>query len=258
MSAIQIENVTKVYKKRIRALNDISFKVREGMITGFIGRNGSGKTTTINILAGLLKPDTGTVRIMDETIKPGDWRYKARTGFMLEKLTLVENLTGREYLSFAGNMYGINKKDTDQRIDKFLEYVDMENGENKPIKTYSHGMKKKISLVTALLNNPDLVILDEPLAGIDPVSGSSIKQLIRTLKEKKKTIFFSSHELGVVENLCDDIIIIENGVCVFAGTMDELKTMEGTANEGIERSTLEEIYLKLIGNDPSSNDLTWL
>lgn len=258
MNSIIVENLSKTYNRNKKALNKLSFKVVQGTITGFVGRNGAGKTTTINILAGILKPDNGEVKIMDEIIKPGNWKYKSRVGFVLEKPNYVENLAGRQYLEFASVMYNINKIDAKNRIDELLDFMELKDEIKKSIKEYSKGMKKKISLATALINNPELLILDEPLEGVDPVSSNNIKKLLGSLIEKGKTVFISSHELGVIEKICDEIIIIEKGENIFAGTINELKNKSGVSDEEIINTSLEDLFVKLIGESTTQKKLSWL
>ncbi len=258
MNPVILNNVSKVYKNDKTALDNLSFEVKEGAITGFVGRNGAGKTTTINILAGILKPDQGEVKILGEKINPGDWKYKRKTGFVLEKSNYVENLTGRQYLEFASVMYNLNKNESKKRIDELLDYLDLNNENKKSIKEYSKGMRKKISLATALIHNPELTILDEPLEGIDPVSSSNIKKLLLSLINNGKTVFISSHELGTIEKICDEIIIIDKGNLIYQGTFNNLKEKLGIVEKDLNNLSLEDLFVKLIGEDTNLKKLSWL
>lgn len=253
---ISFNQVNKTYNKKNKALIDLTFDLKPG-ITGFIGLNGAGKSTTINILSGLLSVDTGEVKILDNPIKAGDWKYKSEVGFVLEKASYLENLTGQEYLTFAGIMYNMDKKLIDNRVKELIEYFELPYDDNKQIKEYSKGMKKKISLSCALLNNPKLLVLDEPLEGLDPISINRAKKLLLQLKSTGVSIFISSHELGTIEEICDDIIIINKGLKVFQGNFDELIEFSGLSVQEAKSISLEELFVKLVG-DNSEKKLSWV
>lgn len=258
MDAIKVSSLVKVYSGGKRALDGLSFGVGTGTVTGFVGRNGAGKTTAINILAGIVKAGAGEVEILGERIVPGDWRYKSKVGFVLERPNYVSNLTGREYLEFACVMQGIPKKESGLRIGELLEFLELEKEEGKPIRDYSKGMKKKISLAAALIHNPELLILDEPLEGVDPVSASEMKKLLVSLSEKGKTIFISSHELGTVEKICGDMIIIDRGGSLYHGSMQGLRDKLGIGEGGKPDMNLEELFVKLVGEGGKRKGLSWM
>lgn len=258
MYTIRATNLRKVYSKRTRAVEDLSFEVKDRCVTGFVGRNGAGKTTTINILAGIVRPTGGQFEILGKTTRPGDWKYKSEVGFVLEKPAYLENLTGHEYLQFVGLMQRLKKEEARQRIDELLNFLELGNEIAKPIKEYSKGMKKKISLAAALIHNPRVLILDEPLEGIDPVSASQIKALLKSLVGKGKSVLISSHELGTVQTLCDEFIIIEGGRAIFQGTINELREKLASRLNGSDNVSLEELFLSLVGEDKNGQGLSWL
>lgn len=258
MDAIKVTNLVKVYPGGRRALDRLSFAIGAGTVAGFVGRNGAGKTTTINILAGIVKPGEGETEVLGTHIMPGDWKYKSKVGFVLERPNYVNNLTGREYLQFACIMHGIPKSESSLRIGELLDFLELGAGSGKPIRDYSKGMKKKISLAAALIHNPELLILDEPLEGVDPVSAGEIKKFLVSLAEKGKTVFISSHELGTIEKICRDMIILDRGRSLYAGTMDGLKKKLGDAGGGSSDATLEDIFVKLVGGEVKKEGLSWM
>ncbi len=253
MSIISFSNVNKSYRKKNKALNNISFEVKSNTITGLIGRNGAGKSTTINLLANILKPDSGEIKVLNEILKPGNWKYKSSVGFILEKYNFVENLTGKEYLNFASVMHNLDRDYSKTRINELLSFLDMENESSKLIREYSKGMKKKLAFAASLLHKPQLLILDEPLEGIDPVSANATKKLLRSLVSKGVTVFISSHELGTLQDLCDKIIIIHKGENIFQGSFDELRKQ---TNISVENVSLEELFIRIIGED-RIKELSW-
>ena len=256
MIPLKIESLNKKYKK-IKALDNLSFEVQRGKLYGFIGSNGAGKTTTIDIVANILKADSGTLEVFGEKLKPGDWKYKSEVGFVLEKPRYIEHLTGKEYLEFAGVMFNLEKDDIKKRVDDLIELLDLSDKKDELIKTYSKGMKKKISLAGALIHSPELLILDEPLEGIDPVSSNRIKKLLKSLTEKGKTVFVSSHELNTLEDVCDEMIIIHKGKNIFQGTTEELKVKCGNSDKDLTKLSLEEMFVQLIGEDKKEVSLDW-
>lgn len=258
MNVIRITGMIKSYDKKNRAVDALSFDVEKGTIVGFVGRNGAGKTTTINAMAGILRPDAGDVELLGEPVRPGDWRYKSRVGFLLERANYVENLTGREYLRFACVMQKIAKKDSDVRIDELIDFLELREDSGKPIRDYSKGMKKKTALAAALIHNPELLILDEPLEGVDPVSANRIKKFLVSTAEKGKTIFISSHELGTIEKICGDMIIIDKGRLLFHGTTEGLREKIGSRDDGQEETDLETLFVRLIGEESKPDKLSWM
>lgn len=249
MNAIEFINVSKTYKKNITALNGLNIAIEQGKLTGFIGVNGAGKTTTINIISGLLLPDSGNVKIFEEEIRKGDWAYKKNIGFVLEKPTYLEYLTGQEFLEFVSIMFEMSEDISKNRIDELLEFFELTAKSKELIKTYSKGMRKKISLAAAILPRPKLLVLDEPLEGLDPISAYKTKKLFRSFVENGGTIFFSSHELGTVEDICDEIIIIHHGKNQFQGTVENFKQQFSIESSDITALSLEELFVKMINKN---------
>lgn len=258
MKVIEITDVTKVYSNKVTALKNLSLSVKKGKLTGFIGANGAGKSTTINIISGLLLANSGSIKVFDEEIKKGDWRYKKKIGFVLEKPPYLEYLTGREFLDFVSVMFEMEEDLADSRIKELLEFFELTKKPKELIKTYSAGMRKKISLAAAILPKPELLILDEPLTGLDPVSANKTKKMLSKYVKEGGTVFFSSHELGTVENICDEIIIINEGESIYQGTVTSLRAKYNIDEQELTSLTLEELFVKLIGKDMDEKKLSWL
>ncbi|MEW6703089.1 MAG: ABC transporter ATP-binding protein [Bacteroidota bacterium] len=261
MKAIEFFNATKIYQKKITALNELNISVVQGKLTGFIGINGAGKSTTINIISGLLVPNSGGVKVFGEEIKKGDWAYKRDIGFVLEKPSYLEYLTGKEFLDFVAIMFEMDEETAQTRIKELLDFFDLMEKPKELIKTYSKGMRKKISLAAAILPKPKLLVLDEPLEGLDPISANQTKKLLRAFVQNGGTVFFSSHELGTVEDICDEIIIIHKGENQFHGTVEDLKKQFSIESSDINSHSLEELFVKMIKKnttDEKSNVFSWI
>jgi len=261
MNAIEFINVSKTYKKNVTALNGLNIAVEQGKLTGFIGVNGAGKTTTINIISGLLLPDSGNVKVFGEGLRKGDWSYKKSIGFVLEKPAYLEYLTGQEFLEFVSVMFEMSEDISKNRINELLEFFELTTKSEELIKNYSKGMRKKISLAAAILPRPKLLVLDEPLEGLDPISAYKTKKLFRSFVENGGTIFFSSHELGTVEDICDEIVIIHQGKNHFQGTIENFKKQFSIESSDITSLPLEELFVKMIKkNDANThnNVFNWI
>ncbi len=251
--AIVVRGLTKLFRKK-PAVDDISFRVKRGRFFGFLGPNGAGKSTTIKMLTGLLRPTAGDIEIEGRRL-PGDLlAVKSIVGVLPEELPLYERLTGEEYLHFAGRMYGLTREDTRRRTDELLQFLSLAEDRGKLIVDYSLGMKKKVALAAALIHNPRVLFLDEPLNGIDPVSGRVVTDLLRRLAQKGVTLFFTSHVLDVVERLCDEVAIIDHGRLVAQGTLDEIRAQREVGRD----ATLEDVFLKLVAADVVRQDLSWI
>ncbi|MEO0279559.1 MAG: ABC transporter ATP-binding protein [candidate division WOR-3 bacterium] len=223
MNIVEVKNLTKHFligfKKR-KVLNSISFNIEKGEIVGFLGPNGAGKTTTIKILTGLLKYDEGEVKIFD--LKPGDKNVRKKIGFLPEQPYFYDHLSGYEFLELIGELYGINKKVLKEKINELLEIVGLKRDGHKRIRTYSRGMLQRIGIASSLIRDPEFLILDEPLTGLDPIGRKEIKELIYEQKTKGKTIFFSSHILSDAEEICDRVILIFSGEIIKEGPLSEI------------------------------------
>jgi ABC-2 type transport system ATP-binding protein len=209
MNEIRIENITKTYatKEKHTVVNNLSLTIKEGTVFGFLGPNGAGKTSTIKMLVGLSKPTSGTISILGGT--PDDIAVRKHIGFMPESPAFYLYLTGYEFLEFVANIFGI--KFPRHRIETVLQEVDLMHACHRQIRTYSKGMLQRLGLAQALINNPNILFLDEPLDGLDPLGRAEVKKIILGLKKQGKTIFFNSHILGDVAEICDTVGIIDKG-----------------------------------------------
>ncbi len=236
---IKIQNVSKSYNKgAVKAVDDLNLEVKPGEIFGFLGPNGAGKTTTIKMIVGLLNPDSGKILIkgFDNSTEPLD--AKRSIGYVPDSPALYDRLTGTEYLNFMADVYKVSTELRKERIEHYLDMFELRDAAGDPVKSYSHGMKQKLALTGALIHDPAVWILDEPMVGLDPKSAHLLKEQMRDHCNKGNTVFFSTHILEVAEKLCDRIGIIHKGKLIAIGTMDELR-------QGDNRDSLENIFLEL-------------
>jgi ABC-2 type transport system ATP-binding protein len=236
------------------AVADLTLTVRRAEVFGFLGPNGAGKSTTIKMLTGLLRPSAGEAAIEGLDLGQRLLDIKRIIGVLPEELPLYERLSGEEYLHFAGRMHGLTREETRRRATELLEFLSLTEDRSKLIVDYSHGMRKKIALAAALIHNPRVLFLDEPLNGIDPVSGRVVTDLLRRLAQKGVTLFFTSHVLDVVERLCDEVAVIDHGRIVAQGTLDEIRAQREVGRD----ATLEDVFLKLVAADVTREDLSWI
>lgn len=240
---LQLTNISKSYAKgKVKAVDNFTLKVERGEIFGFIGPNGAGKTTTLKMIAGVIKPDEGDIFVDGLDIKKRPVAVKKRIGYVPDSQDIYERLSGREYLNFIADIYRVGEEERLQRTNKYLEMFGLEKAAGERIKTYSHGMKQKLLVAAALLPNPPLWLLDEPLVGLDPRAAKLLKDEMRAHCAEGNTVFFSTHVLEVAQQLCDRIAIIDNGKLVAVGTVEELKTRVAKEAEG---KNLESIFLSL-------------
>jgi ABC-2 type transport system ATP-binding protein len=251
--ALVLEGLTKVFRKET-AVDRISFRVARGRFFGFLGPNGAGKSTTIKMLTGLLRPTAGDAVVEGIRLSQDLLGIKRVIGSLPEELPLYERLTGEEYLHFAGRMYGLPRDETRRRTEELLDFLLLADDRGKLLVDYSQGMKKKVALAAALIHSPKVLFLDEPLNGIDPVSGRVVSNLLRRLTQKGVTLFFTSHVLQVVEHLCDEVAVIDKGRIVAQGTLDEIRSHREVA----ENASLEDVFLKLVSADVHREDLSWI
>jgi len=226
-----------------KALDNVSFAVKPGSTIGFIGPNGAGKTTTLHVLLGFVAPDSGSATLLGQDASTALSRSKI--GYLSEHPESYKFMTGREYLEMTAKLFHIPKADRKQRIAELLEEVELSDHAHKKIAAYSRGMLQRIGLAQALINDPDLLILDEPTNGLDPIGRMKIRKLIEQLKARGKTIFFSSHELSEIETVCDEIIMIADGRIIKHGTLSEL------AGKG---QSLEHYFLEALRQDANQPD----
>lgn len=236
---IEICQVSKTYRRGgKKAVDDLTLTVKPGEIFGFLGPNGAGKTTTIKMMVGLLRPDTGTIRINGIDVEKEPLKAKAQLAFVPDSPEVYERLTGLEYLNFIGDVYGVAAADRERRIRALGERFELTHALADRISEYSHGMRQKLVLMGALLHDPPVWILDEPLVGLDPRSAHTLKELMVEHTRQGRTLFFSTHVLEVAERLCDRIAIIKGGRLIASGTLEELRN-------GQSGESLEEIFLEL-------------
>ena len=222
------------------AVKDLNLRVRAGEVFGFLGPNGAGKTTTMNVLLGFVNATSGSAFLFGVDVREPIARQ--RIGYLPELTYYYKFLTAEELLRFYARIFRLSRSEADQRIDSLLKLVELDHARKRPIKTYSKGMQQRVGLAQALINNPDLLILDEPTSGLDPLGRMKVREIIQRLKNEGKPVFFSSHELGEVETVCDRVAIINQG---------ELK-VEGKVSELVEahQANLEKIFLNIIGYQP--------
>lgn len=239
---IDVSNLTKKFGEKI-AVNNVIFQVSPGEVFGFLGPNGAGKTTTIKMIVGLLQPTSGAVRVAGFDIHQQPLQAKAVTGYVPDTPNLYAKLSGREFLTFVGDLYEIERTQIQHRIDELLRLFDLVQAGDDTIDSYSHGMQQKTALAAALMHDPQVLVLDEPTVGLDPKSARLIKDILRQLAERGSAIFLSTHILEIAERMCDRIGIINKGELVAVGTMDELRMLN--KRQGV--ASLEDIFLELTG-----------
>ena len=222
------------------ALHGLDLEVRAGEVFGFLGPNGAGKTTTMNVLLSFVPPSSGGASLFGIDVRQPISRQ--RIGYLPELTYYYKFLSAEELLRFYGKIFGLTRAEMDQRIPELLKLVELEHAANRPIKSYSKGMQQRAGLAQALINNPDLLILDEPTSGLDPLGRMKVRQIIQRLKNEGKTVFFSSHELGEVETVCDRVAIVHQG---------ELKAVGTVAEVSRGHDNLEKAFLQIVGHQNS-------
>lgn len=236
---IELLNVNKSYNGTIKAVNDLSLTIPEGQIFGFLGPNGAGKTTTIKMITGILNADSGSIKINDIGIKENGIDAKKQFGYVPDNPDIFLRLKGIEYLNFMADIYEVSTEERKKRIETMAERFELSSALGDQIQSYSHGMRQKIVIMGALIHNPSVWILDEPMTGLDPKSSFTLKEMMREHAESGKTVFFSTHVLEVAEKLCDRLAIINKGSILFCGTLDEMRQHFADRNESFEKMFLE-------------------
>src|SRR5512132_1614364 len=228
MAVIEISNLTKDYevgfwrKRKVRALDGLSLSVEPGQIFGFLGANGAGKTTTLTLLMRLIYPTAGSARILDHDI--GDVAMHARIGYLPENPYFYDYLTPREFLDYCGQLFGLDQSARRRRTEELLTLVNLDNKSwKRQLRKFSKGMLQRVGLAQALVNNPEVVFLDEPMSGLDPVGRREVRDLISELRDEGKTVFMCSHILSDIEVLCDRVAILKKGRLAQVGYLDELR-----------------------------------
>ncbi len=231
---LRIEHLTKEYGDK-RAVDDLSLHIQPGEIYGFIGHNGAGKTTTLKSVAGILRFDAGEIFIDGVSMKEKPLVCKKKIAYIPDNPDLYDFMTGIQYLNFVGDIFGVAANRRQELIHQYTEAFGLMADLAQPISSYSHGMKQKLAIISALIHEPQLMLLDEPFVGLDPKAAHLLKEIMRKLCDQGGAIFFSTHVLEVAEKLCDQIAIIKSGRLIKAGTMEEVKG----------DTSLEQVFLEL-------------
>ena len=233
---LHINHLTKTDGEK-KAVDDLSLHIRPGEIYGFIGHNGAGKTTTIKSVCGILKFDSGEIRIDGTSIRENPLACKQKLAYIPDNPDLYDFMSGIQFLNFVADIFGVSAQDRRSRIARYADAFGLTEDLAQPISAYSHGMKQKLAVISALIHEPKLMILDEPFVGLDPKASHTLKEIMRDLCSRGGAIFFSTHVLEVAEKLCDKIAIIQGGKLIRSGTMEEVKGDD----------SLEEVFLELEG-----------
>lgn len=231
---LKIEHLTKKFGNKV-AVDDLSLTVEDGKICAFIGHNGAGKTTTLKAIAGIITYDNGKITINDVDIQSNPMKAKQQMAYLPDNPDLYEHLKGIEYLNFIADVFDLNVDERKKNIEEYAKRLEIYNDLIDPISSYSHGMKQKLALVSALIHKPKLLLLDEPFVGLDPISSHQFKIILQELADNGATIFYSTHVLDVAEKICSHVAIIKQGKLIVYDTMENVKGM----------SSLEDIFLEL-------------
>ncbi len=241
---IRLTNLTKRYGS-FTAVDGVNLEVPAGELFGFLGPNGAGKTTTLRMIAGILRPTGGTVQIAGIDVEREPTRAKMRMGFIPDRPFVYDKLTGAEFLRFVAALFGQEGPAIDRRIDELLELFDLAPWKNELTESYSHGMRQKLIISSALVHRPEVIVVDEPMVGLDPKSARLLKDLLRQFTDRGGTVLMSTHTLEVAEAMCDRIAIIQGGRIVACGTMMELRHQHEAGD-----ASLEDLFLRLTGGAP--------
>ena len=245
---IQLNSLTKNFDS-FTAVNNISLEINPGDLYGFLGPNGAGKTTTIKMIVGLYSPTHGSIKIEGIDTQENDIETKKRIGYIPDQPFLYDKLTGKEFLLFCGGIYGIDKKNLIKRIEEIVEILKIEDWLNKRTEEYSQGMRQRITIASSLLHNPSVIIVDEPMIGLDPQSAHIIKNLFKTMAAEGKTVFMSTHSLNVVEEICNRVGIISKGEIIFDDTLERLEELKKKHDRNIE-----ELFIELTMDDNTTGN----
>jgi ABC-2 type transport system ATP-binding protein len=240
---IRLEKLTKRYGNHL-AVDDLSLEVSSGELFGFLGPNGAGKTTTIKMIAGLLIPTSGRIELAGHDLEAEPERAKAEIGFIPDRPFLYEKLSATEFLRFVAGLYGIDGSDVNDRIEGLLELVELIHAKNDLVESFSHGMKQRLVMSASFIHDPAILVVDEPMVGLDPKGARLIKSVFRERCNRGATVFMSTHTLEVAEEMCDRIGIISGGRLIALGTMSELRDQARHSS-----TELEPIFLKLTGGE---------
>lgn len=233
---LKLEHLTKRYGEK-KAVDDLSLTIESGEIYGFIGHNGAGKTTTLKSIVGILPFEEGRIEIDGISISEDPLACKKKIAYIPDNPDLYDFMTGIQYLNFIADIFGVNAKERQERMQHYAQLFELTNDLAQPISAYSHGMKQKLAIIAAWIHEPKLILMDEPFVGLDPKAAHLLKGMMRELCDRGGAIFFSTHVLEVAEKLCDKVAIIKGGRLIRSGTMEEVKGDD----------TLEDVFLELEG-----------
>lgn len=271
-SAISTEHLTRTFGQLV-AVQDVNLRVAPGQFFGFLGPNGAGKSTTIKMLTGLLAPTAGRIDILGLDLNANPVEVKRQIGVVPEGMALFGRLTGAEYLSFVGRMYGLDRETAAKRTAELLDFMQLSGQPKTLVTDYSHGMQKKLALAAAVIHGPKILFLDEPFEGVDAIASGTLKAMLQRMISRGATIFLTSHVLEIIERLCSHVAIIHHGRLVAQGSLEELRAgveaqapEPGAAGEAAsipartgEKLTLEEIFLRIVGGARMADqELSWL
>ena len=231
---LKIEHLTKLYGEK-KAVDDLSLRIEKGEIYGFIGHNGAGKTTTIKACCGILQFDSGEIWVDGVSVRDDPLSCKRKIAYIPDNPDLYDFMSGIKYLNFVADIFGVSQSDRQESIRRYADTFELTDDLAQPIGSYSHGMKQKLAIISALIHEPKLIIMDEPFVGLDPKASHTLKLLMRDICDRGGAIFFSTHVLEVAEKLCDKVAIIKGGRLIKSGTMEEVKGDE----------SLESVFLEL-------------
>jgi len=235
---LTINHLSKTYKGNKAAVSDLSLEIKAGDIYGFIGHNGAGKTTTIKAIVGIIDFEEGEILLDGKSIRTDARACKSMLAYIPDNPDLYEHLTGIQYLNFIGDIFRVGKEVREQRIKEYADEFEITSNLGDLISSYSHGMKQKLAIISALLHQPKLLVLDEPFVGLDPKAALTLKNRMHQMCDQGSAIFFSTHVLDVAEKLCNKIAIIKNGKLVYAGVMEELT----------KDNSLEEVFMEVVSH----------
>lgn len=238
---IELKNLTKRYGK-FTAVNSISLEIPRGTLYGLLGPNGAGKTTTMRMIAGILRPTSGTVTVAGCDVVTRPMEAKQRLGFIPDRPFVYDKLTGSEFLRFVAGLYAQSGPEIDRRIDELLDLFELTPWKHELTESYSHGMRQKLIISSALVHRPEVIVVDEPMVGLDPKSARLLKDIFRHFVDRGGTVLMSTHTLEIAEVMCDRIGIVFGGEIAAAGTMAEIREQTASGN-----ASLEEVFLKLTG-----------
>jgi ABC-2 type transport system ATP-binding protein len=238
---IRIEGLTKAYGKLV-AVDHINLQVPKGELYGFLGPNGAGKTTTLRMIAGIIRPTEGRIWLGGDDVIANPMAAKMRLGFIPDRPFVYDKLTGGEFLRFVAGLYGQEGDVVERRIEELLEVFELADWKNELVESYSHGMRQKLIISSALIHRPEVIVVDEPMVGLDPRAARLLKVMFRQFVDRGGTVLMSTHTLEVAEAMCDRIAIIQRGKIAAHGTMAELREQTASGN-----ASLEDLFLRLTG-----------